>query len=317
MATGFLYHDQFLEHDAGLHHPESPARLKAILAGLKEHQLINELVHVKPSRASEEDVLLVHSKQHFDFIQDCSKRGSVQIDPDTHVSAGSFDAAMLAAGAAIQAVTAILNGEYQNAFAAVRPPGHHATPDRAMGFCLFNNIAIAARHLIQKQKLQRVLIMDWDVHHGNGTQDIFNEDPSVIYISLHKKHHYPGTGWEQDQGVGAAKGTKLNFPIGPPFTPEHYEKVFTTALKQAQPFAPEFILISCGFDAHQRDPLGNLGLQDETYARLTNHLSEFASLFGHQRIFSILEGGYDPLALANAGAAHVRALLNGNESKES
>jgi acetoin utilization deacetylase AcuC-like enzyme len=289
MPTGFLYHDEFLEHEAGYDHPESPDRLRAILKGLKEHQ--------------------VHSERHFEFIRECSRRGLVQIDPDTYVSSNSFHVALLAAGAAIQGVSGILKGEYQNAFAATRPPGHHATSNRAMGFCLFNNIAIAARYLIQKENLKRVLIMDWDVHHGNGTQDIFYDDPSVIYISLHKKHHYPGTGWEQEQGTGAAKGTKINFPIAPPFTPEHYESVFLRALKEAEPFAPEFILISCGFDAHERDPLGNLGLRDETYARLTNMLISFASQFGHNRIFSILEGGYDPTALANASATHVAALL--------
>ncbi len=310
MATGFFYHEKFLAHDAGRFHPESPGRLGAILNGLKEHHLWDRLIHVIPERATEEQILLVHTKQHFDLIRECSRKGSVQMDPDTHVSADSFDAALLAAGAAVQGVSRIMTGEFQNAFAAVRPPGHHATQDQAMGFCLFNNVAIAARYLVKEQGLKRVLIMDWDVHHGNGTQDIFEADPSVIYISLHRKNHYPGTGWESEVGSGPAKGTKFNFPMGPPYNPTPYEEVFSKSLALAEPFKPEFILISCGFDAHERDPLGNLGLKDETYAKLTHRLIEFASRFGHRRIFSILEGGYDPVALANAGAAHVAVLLD-------
>ena len=311
MTTAFFFHEKFLEHDAGSFHPESPERLAAILHGMKHHRLWDRLLHITPTEATEDQIELVHSKPHFDFIRECSKKGSVQIDVDTHISAASFDAAMLAAGAAVQGVDGIMSGQFQNAFAAVRPPGHHATKTEAMGFCLFNNIAIAARHLIRNHGLKRVLIMDWDVHHGNGTQDIFETDPSVIYVSLHLKNHYPGTGWESEQGSGTAMGTKLNFPIGPPFDPAYYEKVFSKALSLVESFEPEFILISCGFDAHERDPLGNLGLKDETYANLTRQLLQFADRFGHRRIFSILEGGYDPLALANASATHVRALLEG------
>lgn len=310
MATAFFYDEKFLQHDTGAFHPENPDRLKAIIRGLKEAGLWERLTHVDPSPADEDQILLAHTRSHFEYIRECSRRGSVQIDPDTHMSAASFDAAMIAAGAAVQAVSGIMNGHYKNAFAAVRPPGHHATPDRAMGFCLFNNIAIAARYLIRKFQLERVLIMDWDVHHGNGTQDIFWDDAKVIYVSLHKKHHYPGTGWEDETGGASAEGTKINIPTGPPFTPERYQELFSRALKRVEVFRPEFILISCGFDAHENDPLGNLGLTNETYAHLTEMLFEFAANFGHQRIFSILEGGYDYDALAQAGAAHIGILLN-------
>jgi len=291
-------------------HPENPRRLQAIQKGLKEHGLWENLRHLRPFAATEEQILLAHTKKHYDFIHSCSERGSVWIDSDTHVSSESFDAALLAAGAAVQAVTGIMEGEFKNAFAAVRPPGHHATPDRAMGFCLFNNIAIAARVLTKKYALQRVLIMDWDVHHGNGTQDIFYNDPSVIYISLHRKYHYPGTGWETDVGGGSARGTKINMPLGAPYDPAIYETHFREALHEAERFNPEFVLISCGFDAHQNDPLGNLGLQSETYGRLTELLIDFAKQCGHNRIFSILEGGYDYTALADASASHVNALLS-------
>jgi acetoin utilization deacetylase AcuC-like enzyme len=311
MTTAFFFHEKFMEHDAGSFHPESPERLTAILHGMKQHQLWDRLVHISPLEASEDQIELVHSKRHFDFIRECSRKGSVQIDVDTHISRASFDAAVLAAGAAVQGVDGVMAGKFDNGFAASRPPGHHSTQEEAMGFCLFNNIAIAARHLIRNHGLKRVLIMDWDVHHGNGTQEIFDADPSVIYISLHKKNHYPGTGWESDQGTGAAQGTKFNFPIGPPFDPAYYEDVFSRALSLVEDFAPEFILISCGFDAHERDPLGNLGLKNETYANLTRQLLKFADRFGHRRIFSILEGGYDPLALANASASHLKALIEG------
>lgn len=308
MGTAFFYDDRFLKHDAGPIHPESPDRLRAILRGLKEHELWDQLMHPQPVAAKEEDILLVHTKTHLDFIRECSRKGSVQIDPDTHVSSGSFEAATLAVGAALQAVRGIMEEEFQNAFAAVRPPGHHATSDRAMGFCLFNNIAIAARYLIQNFRLQRVLIMDWDVHHGNGTQEIFQDDPSVIYISLHRRHHYPGTGYEYETGSGKAAGTKINIPLVS-YDPFDYENHFKKALSAAERFQPEFILISCGFDAHESDPLGTLGLKNETYARLTQYLIDFAQLFGHRRIFSILEGGYNHHALAEAGAAHIQKLI--------
>jgi acetoin utilization deacetylase AcuC-like enzyme len=316
MSTALFYHDSFLRHDTGAFHPENPERLTAILKGLKEAGLWEQLKHVSPEPATEEEILLCHPKEHLDFIRECSRGGSFQIDPDTHVSAHSFEAALRAAGAAVQAVNGILDGEFKNAFAVVRPPGHHATPDRAMGFCLFNNIAIAARHAIKNRGLQRVLIMDWDVHHGNGTQDIFYKDPSVFYISLHKKHHYPGTGGEEETGEGRAQGTKINIPLAGAPGPEIYEEHFRLSLKRAQDFQPEFIFISCGFDAHESDPLGNLGLKDETYGRLTELMIDFASKFGHERVFSILEGGYDYRALAASGAAHVERLMNHRPSND-
>jgi acetoin utilization deacetylase AcuC-like enzyme len=309
MNTAFLFHEEFLQHDAGPFHPENSNRLTAIINGLKQKGLWERLQHVTPSPATEEQILLCHTKKHFQYIRECSLRAPVQIDSDTRISAHSFDAAMLAAGAAVRAVDQILSGEYKNAFAAVRPPGHHATADRAMGFCLFNNIAIAARHAVQNRGLKRVLIMDWDVHHGNGTQDIFYDDPSVIYISLHKKNHYPGTGWEKETGGNKATGTKINIPIGPGVDPKMYEKHFQTALIKAREFKPEFVFISCGFDAHENDPLGNLGLTNETYGNLTDVLVDFAAEFAHERIFSILEGGYDFKALAAASSIHVERML--------
>jgi acetoin utilization deacetylase AcuC-like enzyme len=306
--VGFFYDELFQKHDAGRFHPESPQRLEAILQGIKNAGLSEKLVHVKPEPATKEQLLLAHTAEHFEAIHKYALSKSTQIDADTHVSEHSFDAAMLAAGAAVGAVNRILDGELDAAFAAVRPPGHHATSDQAMGFCLFNNIAIAARWLTRNRGLKTVMIMDWDVHHGNGTQDIFYDDPSVIYISLHKKHHYPGSGWPDEMGAGAARGTKINRPINTD-DPLRYEDVFDETLALADRYKPEFILISCGFDAHERDPLGNLGLTNETYARLTLKLSRFAERFGHRRLFSILEGGYDMRALAEASAAHVSALM--------
>jgi acetoin utilization deacetylase AcuC-like enzyme len=308
VSTALFYDDRFLKHDEGPMHPENPERLRAILRGVKEHGLWDQLLHEPVAAATEENVMLVHTKQHFDFIKECSRRGSVQLDPDTHISSDSFEVALLAVGAAVAAVRGIMNQEFQTAFAAVRPPGHHATSDQAMGFCLFNNIAVAARYLTKNYGLQRVLIMDWDVHHGNGTQEIFDDDPSVIYISLHKRHHYPGTGYEYETGSGKASGTKINIPLNS-YDPLVYEKHFKNALSQAEKFQPEFILISCGFDAHENDPLGTLGLTNDTYARLTQYLIDFAGQFGHHRIFSILEGGYDRSALAEAGAAHIEKLM--------
>src|ERR1041385_2070937 len=222
MATALLYHPMFLEHDAGRFHPESPDRLNWILDGLKEHHLWDRLVHITPDPATDEQILSAHTKEHLALVKECSRLGSVQVDPDTHISSASFEAAMLAAGAAIRGVRGVMSAEFDNAFAVVRPPGHHATQDRAMGFCLFNNIAIAARYLVHQHKLKHVLIMDWDVHHGNGTQDIFYDDASVIYISLHRKYHYPGTGWEDEEGSDKALGTKINIPVGPPYEASRY-----------------------------------------------------------------------------------------------
>jgi len=307
MSTAFFYDDLYLKHDAGAFHPENPERLRAILRGLKEAELWDRLIHVPPIEATEEQILLVHTLDLFEFVRAASLRGSYQVDPDTHISRHSFDAALLAAGAAVGAVRGIMENEFSNAFAAVRPPGHHATPNHAMGFCLFNNIAIAARLLIQQYKLKRVLIVDWDVHHGNGTQDIFWDDPSVVYLSLHKKYHYPGTGWEDETGSDSAQGTKINCPIA---NHSHYMEAFRAGLAKAEQFQPEFILISCGFDAHENDPLGNLGLTNEMYSELTQIVFEFAAKFNHQRVFSILEGGYDYDALAKASAAHVQVMLN-------
>jgi acetoin utilization deacetylase AcuC-like enzyme len=307
MSTAFFYDDLYLKHDAGAFHPENPERLRAIIRGLREAELWDRLIHVPPIEATEEQILLVHTLDLFEFVRSASSRGSYQVDPDTHISRHSFDAALLAAGAAVGAVSGIMQNEFSNAFAAVRPPGHHATPDQAMGFCLFNNIAIAARLLTQQYQLKRVLIVDWDVHHGNGTQDIFWDDPSVIYLSLHKKYHYPGTGWEDETGSASAEGTKINYPIG---GGSNYIETFRAGLAKAEQFQPEFILISCGFDAHENDPLGNLGLTNEMYAELTQIVFEFAAKFNHQRIFSILEGGYDYDALAKASAAHVQVLLS-------
>ncbi|MCI0414879.1 histone deacetylase [bacterium] len=310
MSTALFFHDSFLRHDTGPFHPENPERLRAILNGLKEAGLWEGLTHITPEPADEEEILLCHPIRHLEFIRECSRRGSFQIDPDTHVSSHSYEAAMRAAGAAVQAVDCILSGKVRNAFAAVRPPGHHATTERAMGFCLFNNIAIAARHAVKNHGLQRVLIMDWDVHHGNGTQDIFYDDASVVYVSLHKGHHYPGTGWEEEDGEGVAQGTNINIPFTRVPGPEIYEENFRQALARIHNFRPEFIFISCGFDAHERDPLGNLGLKNETYGRLTEILIDFAGQFDHERVFSILEGGYDYKALAASAAAHVERLMN-------
>jgi acetoin utilization deacetylase AcuC-like enzyme len=307
MPTAFFYDDLYLKHDAGAFHPENPERLRAIIRGLKEAELWDRLIHVPPLEATQEQILLVHTLDLFEFVRAASVRGSYQVDPDTHISRHSFDAALLAAGAAVRAVMGIMQNEFSNAFAAVRPPGHHATPDQAMGFCLFNNIAIAARLLVQQFKLKRVLIVDWDVHHGNGTQDIFWDDPTVIYLSLHKKYHYPGTGWEDETGSNNAEGTKINYPIA---GRSNYMETFRAGLAKAEQFQPEFILISCGFDAHENDPLGNLGLTNEMYAELTRIVFKFAAKFNHQRVFSILEGGYDYDALAKASAAHVQVMLN-------
>jgi acetoin utilization deacetylase AcuC-like enzyme len=309
--TGFVYHSNYLAHDMGKGHPESPERLRAIMARLEEGGVHSRLVHIKPEPADDEWVTRTHTGRYVEYLKSRSPdSGRVSLDPDTSMSRGSLAAAYLAVGGALRAADAIMAGTVDHAFCAVRPPGHHAEADRAMGFCLFNNVAIAARYLQGRYGVNRVLIVDWDVHHGNGTQHSFYEDPSVLFFSTHQYPHYPGTGRATESGAGQGQGFTLNVPMPAGLGDEEYHEVFERVLvPAADAFEPEFVIISAGFDAHRDDPLADMGLTEEGYARLTGIVAGIARRHSRGRILSCLEGGYNLIALAASVERHILGLL--------
>jgi acetoin utilization deacetylase AcuC-like enzyme len=306
MTTLLLTHEACLAHDPGSHHPESPARLKAVLAALGEPAFA-QLARREAPRATLEQIALVHPGDFAKrLLAVVPQQGYAAIDADTVLSPGSGEAALRAAGACIAAVDAVMKGEAQNAFCAVRPPGHHAEPHHAMGFCLFNNVAIAALHARRTHKIERVAVIDFDVHHGNGTQAAFEQDGTMLYASTHQMPLYPGTGAASERGVGNI----VNAPLRPMSGSEEFRKAFTNIILPAlDAFRPEFVIISAGFDAHRDDPLAQLMLVEGDYAWATERLVEVAKKHAQGRIVSSLEGGYDLDALAASAAAHVAALM--------
>lgn len=307
--TALIYHPDYLKHLTGEGHPESPDRLTAIMERLDKTGLLKELAVIEPKPASEDDVLLVHSKEHLETIKSAWEEGLAAITPDTPISEESFRIAMLAVGGVLTGIDKIMACEIRNGMALVRPPGHHATPDHAMGFCLFNNIAIGARHLQKRHSIEKILIVDWDLHHGNGTQEAFYEDPSVLYFSTHQYPHYPGTGSFHETGEGKGKGFTINVPMRAGTPADEFMKKFRDALyERALEFSPEFILISAGFDAHRNDPLGELLLTEDSYAEMTRTVLDIAHKCCKGRVLSALEGGYNLNALAMSVEAHLKVM---------
>lgn len=309
MVTALFSHTAFLRHDTGPGHPECPERLRAILARLETEEF-SWLDRREAPQASLEQIALVHPAGFAEALLDAvPPEGYAAVDGDTVISPGSGEAALRAAGAVCAAVDAVMAGEVRNAFCAVRPPGHHAEPDQAMGFCLFNNVAIGALHARARWGLRRVAVIDFDVHHGNGTQAAFAADPDLFYASTHQAPLYPGTGQAHEHGVA---DNVLNLPLRPfAGSAEFRGQVTDRLLPALRRFQPELILISAGFDAHARDPLAQLNLIDEDYYWVTEHLLAVARETAGGRVVSALEGGYDLAALASATAAHVRALMLG------
>lgn len=307
--TGFVYHPDYLKHDPGLRHPERPERLTAIVNRLKESSYWEKLMHLEPLPATVEQVEYVHNRDYIEALRDFCARGGGFIGLDTVVSRDSFQAALLAAGGVIKAIDAVMAGEVQNAFAAVRPPGHHAFPDRAKGFCLFNNVAIGARYLQKEHNLEKVLIVDWDIHHGDGTHYFFYDDPTVFYFSIHEYPFYPGTGRAYETGSGKAVGYTLNVPVPFGTGVQEYIDVFQKKLKPiALKFNPNFVLISAGFDAHRDDPLSGIQLTSGDYGQFTDIVREIADQTCEGKIVSVLEGGYDFAALSESVLEHLRHL---------
>ncbi|HRI89048.1 MAG TPA: histone deacetylase [Candidatus Hydrogenedentes bacterium] len=300
LRTGYCFRDEGLLHDTGRGHPECPARLEAIRDAFATANLSFVRLDVEP--ASRSDLLRVHTAEYVDQIERICAEQLEYPDADTVMVRESWNAALLAAGAAIASCKAVLDGKVDNAFSGMRPPGHHAEADRAMGFCLFNNVAIAARWLRDVKGLARVAILDWDVHHGNGTQHSFYNDDTVYYVSLHQHPLYPGTGFPNERGKN---NTNLNIQMewgnGPK---EWLEALDKQVLPEFERFNPDFLLISCGFDAHKMDPLASQRLETETYAEMTRRVKGISK----GRIVSLLEGGYHLGALGESAVAHFRAL---------
>ena len=310
-TTGLVYDPRYLAHDMGAGHPESPNRLRAIMQRLEQSGLAAELTRIAPRIAEDEWVTLVHRPEYVEHLKrEAPTSGRISLDADTSMSPGSLTAAYLAAGGALAGVDAIMADQVQHVFCAVRPPGHHAEASRAMGFCLLNNVAIAARYAQKRYGLERVLIVDWDVHHGNGTQHSFEADPSVFFFSTHQYPHYPGTGRATESGNGAGEGFTINVPMEAGEGDDEYRAVFRKVLvPAAEAFKPELVIISAGFDAHRDDPLASMGLTEEGYADLTEIVADIARQHCRGRLLSSLEGGYNLTALAASVERHIRALV--------
>ena len=309
--TGFLYDDIYLKHKTTEGHPEAPQRLVAIVERLKAKGLHFQLFPLTPSPAPLEWLTTVHTAEYIQRARNSCENGTRYLDSlDTPVSPKSYDAALMAAGGVLSAIDAVMQKKVTNAFCAIRPPGHHATKDEAMGFCIFNNIAVGARYIQKKYNLSKILIVDWDVHHGNGTQAMFYDDPAVLYFSVHQYPFYPGTGSKAEKGSGKGLNYNINVPLPAGSGDSDYLMVFEEELKPAAlAFSPDFVLISAGFDAHKDDLLGGMEVTAQGFAQLTQLVKQIAERCCAGRLVSVLEGGYHPEGLSASVEAHIRVLM--------
>ncbi len=315
MTIGWVYDRFFLRHDPGPGHPERPERLEAVIEALGTTGLLARMVPLAFEAAPAEVVGWVHEPAYVELVRLACEQGMTFLgDPETRICPESYDVARLATGGVLTACDAILARRVDSAFCAVRPPGHHAECDRAMGYCLFNHVAVAAESLIRRHGLTRVAVVDWDVHHGNGTQRIFEDRDDVLYVSLHEAPvaFYPGTGYTNETGTGRGAGFTLNVPMRPGSGDDDYRRAFTEAvMPRLDAFAPEFVLISTGFDAAREDRTSHINLEPESFAWMTRELLAVAARHAGGRLVSVLEGGYDLPSLGRCAAAHVRALCDG------
>jgi acetoin utilization deacetylase AcuC-like enzyme len=309
MKTGLITSDTYQDHNTGEGHPEKIDRVTVIIDNFKK--LDNkDLIWKKPSKFDRSLLEITHNSDYINFVEKSfPKKGLSFLDGDTIVSPGSKDATSDAVGSIITAIDGVQNKDFKNAFCAVRPPGHHAEKNKAMGFCIYNNVAVGANYLINKYKLKKVAIIDFDVHHGNGTQDIFYDNEKVLYISTHQYPYYPGSGTNDEKGK---HNNILNIPLPAGTTSEEYLNAYEFVLKKIKEFKPEFILLSAGFDAHKDDPLAQLQLESRDFYNITKRTLELSKQYCDGKVVSILEGGYDLLALQESTEMHVKALLEFN-----
>lgn len=315
MTTLYVTHDSYAQHKMqGHHHPEHPGRIEKVWEVLKAADLTERMELVTPKPVTDEQILRVHTQKHLDTLTMVSQQSDMMMfDQDTYALPQSPQIARLSAGGIVTAIDAVMTGKADNALAAVRPPGHHATPTRAMGFCLLSNIAIGARHAQAVYGAKKVMIVDYDVHHGNGTQDVFYDDPSVLFISTHQYPFYPGTGALHDIGSGHGVGTTLNMPLRSGHGDNSYKALYEKVLRPAaHRFKPDLILVSAGFDAHHVDPLAMMQLTHTGYTHLTRHLVQLAEELCDAKIVFVMEGGYDLNALAH-GMRNIAHVLLGED----
>ena len=313
-ATGLVLDDVFKKHLTGAGHPERPDRLRRITEVLSARGLAERCQPIAPQPIEVETLERTHSGVYLQRLRGACDRGEPYIDtPDSGICPASYEIALLAAGAVLAAVDQVMSGTVRNAFCAVRPPGHHAERDRSMGFCMFGNVALAVDHLRLRHGVQRVLILDWDVHHGNGTQHLLEEDPDAMYISIHghPRYVYPGTGFAEERGIGPGEGATLNVPMMPHSGDREYRQAFDRYITPVlESFEADFVLVSAGFDAHRLDPLAPLNLETESFAWMSELIVQTADAHCDGRLVSVLEGGYHLDALADSVATHLGVLLD-------
>lgn len=315
MKIGIIKSNEYLKHQMGAFHPESPNRLKVIYEMIEKNFPINSdnspFVFINPRKATKQELMLIHTSPYITAIEKTQNKERVILDPDTSTCPETYNVACLAVGGVLEAIDRIMKGEIKNAFALIRPPGHHAEADRAMGFCFFNNIAIGAEYLIQKYKLKRVLIVDWDLHHGNGTQNAFYFRSDVLYFSTHQFPYYPGTGKENEVGSGNGEGYIVNVPLSPGKNDKDFLYIFQNILRPiAEQFKPEFILVSCGFDICEGDPLGGMKVTSQGFGVLALELKKIAEKLCKGRLLLVLEGGYS-LNCLREGVKEILKVLSG------
>ena len=312
---GIVLDKLYFDHDNGMGHPESQERLFAIVDMLRETRLFEEVVRIEPRDATKEEITLVHDPKYFDLIQSTKGKIRVFLDPDTSTCPVSFNAAVRAVGGMLDATDKVMKGEVDIAFPLVRPPGHHAERNRAMGFCLFNNVAVGAAYASKVYGVKRILIVDWDLHHGNGTQNMFYDSSEVLYFSTHQYPYYPGTGSVNEVGVQNGFGYTINVPIHPGMGDKEYIKIFFEILKPViEQYKPELILISAGFDTYFGDPLGGMSVSPKGFAQMTRFLKEMAESYCSGKLVLILEGGYNLEGLWESTKAVIEELLEKNKT---